>query len=310
MNKKSATITYKEVEIQMKKQGRRRAWFEDLIADIVTLKIQGAENIAKSALKGVARYYEEVGRLPPQALLERLANARPTEPMLQNTLAYLQRAPGNPLLVIAHLLQQFRRDDEEIARYAAELLKSGKKYFTHCHSSTVVRAFLTAHTQGKRFEVHNTETRPRYQGRRTARELSKAGIPVVHGVDSAARILLKGCAAVFLGADALFSDAKIANKIGSEIIAELAHQRDIPVYILASSWKYAGCTSTFFRERLERRSPEEVWKTPPRGVDVVNDAFEFVTPRFITAIITEEGIRDPYGAVRELQHHHRLQKRQ
>ncbi len=277
-------------------------WFDQLVADIKSLKIQGAENIARAAVKGLARYLKETKKAVPKKFVNQLLKTRSTEPMMQNAIEYFLKhaEPKNADKILAHLLTQFDRADKRIADFASHLIKNKGTYFTHCHSSTVVHAFLTAKKQGKRFEVHNTETRPRFQGRQTAKDLAKAGIPVVHMVDSAARVAVKNCKAVLIGADALLSDGKIVNKIGSEVIAELAHERDIPVYVLASSWKYAHADAAHYKKHLEIRSSDEVWDKAPKNVTVLNNAFEFLNPSFVTAVITEQGIRDPRTLGREL----------
>jgi len=287
-----------------RKDAKKRDWFGALCDDIASLRIQGAENVARAAAKGVARRIKEEGKLLARDQ-ERLLSTRPTEPMMRNAVRYLaaHATPKNADSVLQHLLLRFDEADTDIAHYAANLVKDGKTYFTHCHSSTVIRAFMDARTSGRRFTIHNTETRPLFQGRTTATELAAAGIPVIHGVDSAARVLLKGCSAVFLGADALLSDGKVANKIGSEMVAELADARRIPVYVLASSWKHVRAGSASFKEQLETRSATEVWSGAPKRVRVENLAFEFIEPRFITAVVTERGIRDPLTCAREFARH-------
>ncbi|MBR9692370.1 translation initiation factor eIF-2B [Candidatus Woesearchaeota archaeon] len=280
--------------------------FNKLIDDIKTLKIQGAENVAREALNGIGRYEKEHGKLPSKLLVKKLLATRSTEPMMRNAVRYFMEHAkhGDPGKVLSYLMHGFDEADGKIASYAAGLITAGGTYFTHCHSSTVIEAFLWARKDGKQFSVHNTETRPLYQGRLTAEDLAANNIPVVHGVDSAARVLLKDCKAVFLGADALLSDGKVANKIGSEMVAELAFERDIPVYILANSWKFTKATSEEFQKRLEKRSASEVWERPPKGVEVMNNAFEFIDPRFITAVITEQGIRDSRTGAQELAKRH------
>lgn len=275
-------------------------WFERLIKDIKELRIQGAENVARAAVKGLARVARESVDLEKAA--KRLAETRPTEPMLRNAINYfLTHSPNEGAeKTVERLLRGFDEDGEKIGEYAVALMREGATYQTHCHSSTVVRAFLKAKEKGLSFSVHTTETRPLYQGRMTAKQLAKAGIPVDHYVDSGARVALKGCDAVFLGADALLSDANVANKIGSEMIAELAFNRNIPVYILATSWKYDTATHGTFKQELEERDPAELWKGAPKGIKVNNFSFELIHPKYITAIITEFGIRDPFTAAKEL----------
>ena len=72
--------------------------------------------------------------------------------------------------------------------------------------------------------------------------IRKAGIEVTMFVDSAAGVALdkeqgtKQVNKVFLGSDALL-DKGIINKIGSETISRIAEDENIPVYIIADSWK-------------------------------------------------------------------------
>lgn len=277
-----------------------REWFDEVLRDIASLKVQGAEAVARAAVKSMLRVMEEEPGYAARAA-ERLLATRPTEPMMRNALAYFVANANerNARGLALHLLRTFNRGDHHVAHLAARLIKEGGVYFTHCHSSTVMQAFKEAWLAGKRFTVKNTETRPFLQGRRTAEELAAFGIPVVHCVDSAARVELKGCDAVFIGADALLRDGKVVNKIGSEMIAELAHERGIPVYVLALSWKYVDEDAKRYQRRLERRPPREIWENPPPGVTVRNDAFEFVKPGFITAIISDLGIHDPLSAMAE-----------
>ncbi len=273
-------------------------WFGRLVRDIASLRVQGAEAIARAGVRGVARLSREGGDVVAGA--RRLLAARPTEPMLQNAVAYLLAHRAiTPLPVLARrLLILFDEARERIAESAAGLVRSRKVYATHCHSSTVVAAFLLAEREGKEFLVRNTETRPLFQGRKTARELSARGVPVEHHVDSCFLLALEGCAGVFLGADAILSEGSVVNKVGSGVIARLAAERGVPVYVLASSWKYAGKDPASFRDELEERSPSEVWPGAPRGVMVRNPAFELVERRFITALVTELGIHDPPSAAR------------
>ena len=207
-------------------------WFGQILTDIKSLKIQGAEHVARAAVETLARLVSEKGSLDIKKEAELLRKARPTEPMLRNAVDYFLKnaTVANAQAVRDKAIAGFDEGDARIASYAAGLIKDKGVYFTHCHSSTVIAAFRFAKLQGKRFIVHNCETRPLYQGRKTAQELAELGIPVMHFVDSAALGALDGCDAVFLGADALNADGSIANKIGSAMIAELAQSRKIPVY--------------------------------------------------------------------------------
>ena len=256
----------------------KRKKFNEIIKGIREIKIQGAKNIAKKALYAYSL-------IPTKRSKKKLLSLRPTEPLLQNVLDRAEKQSYKKIL------QHFEDSQKKINRYALKRIKDKDVIFTHCHSTTVSDALIYAKKEKKKFEVYNTETRPLFQGRKTARELRKAGIKVTHFVDSAAMIALtkkqgtKKADKVFLGADALLRKG-IINKVGSGMITKIAYDNKITVYILADSWKYSKKPV-----KLEQRSFREVWEnvTKKLHIKIKNIAFEFVDKKYIKAIISECG---------------------
>jgi len=253
----------------------KRGKFNKIARDIKDLKIQGARNIAKAALEAYSFF-------PSEATKRKLLSLRPTEPMMENVLEMAEKGKS-----LKEIRTHFDSAQDKINKKVLGLIKNKDVIFTHCHSTNVVGALIYAKNKGKKFEVYNTETRPMFQGRKTARELKAAGIKVTMFVDSALGIALskeqgtKRANKVFLGADALLKNGVI-NKIGSEVIARIAKQEKIPVYVIADSWKY-----TTKKIKLENRKLNEVWAKAPKNIKLKNPAFEFVKKKYITKIITE-----------------------
>ena len=254
----------------------KRGKFNKIVRDIKEIKIQGARNIAKKALYAYSL-------IPTKESKKKLLSSRPTEPMMENVLDMAEKGKS-----LAEINRHFTEAQDKINKKVLKLIKTGDVIFTHCHSTNVINALIYAKKKGKRFEVYNTETRPLYQGRKTARELRKAGIKVTMFVDSALGVALskeqgtKKADKVFLGADALLKKG-IINKIGSEVIAKIARSEKIPVYVIADSWKY-----TNKKMPLENRKLNEVWGNVPKNIKIKNPAFEFIEKRYITKIITEK----------------------
>lgn len=245
--------------------------FKRICRKIKEIKIQGATNVAKAALDA---YY----LIPTNQSKKILLSLRPTEPMLSHVLELADKWPKEKIL------QHFLDSQDKINRYAFKIIKNHSKIFTHCHSTNVVRALIYAKKHGKHFEVYNTETRPLFQGRQTARELSQAGIKVTQFVDSASDIALKQVDMVLLGADALL-DKSVINKVGSGMISELAEDNKVPVYILADSWKYSHKNV-----KIEQRNFKEVWNPKKNPIHVKNPAFEAIETKNIRAIVSELGL--------------------
>ncbi len=279
--------------------------FEETVQKIKTLEIQGAEKIAVAAVEAFALKLKETQ--DPAALkqaMNELIATRPTEPALRNALRYcLKNFAQNPD-VSSYVINHFKTSKEKIAEFGAKKIQDGMIVFTHCHSGTVEAILAKAKEQGKNFTVYNTETRPRFQGRITAENVAKLGIPVVHFVDSAAHMFLKKADIFLFGCDAITAEGKIFNKIGTEQIAQFALENRILSYSCTNSWKFDPQTIYGFEEVIEERDPKEVWDNPPPGVTVRNPAFEITSADVITGMITELGITKPETLIMEIQTHY------
>jgi len=250
--------------------------FNQIARDIKNIKIQGARNIAKKALYAYSL-------IPTKKSKKTLFSLRSTEPMLHNVINRMEKESYKKIL------KHFDFAQQEINKNILKFIKNNDVIFTHCHSTNVVNALIYAKKKKKKFEVYNTETRPLYQGRKTARELRKAKIKTTMFVDSAVGVALsreqgtKKVKKIFLGADALTKKG-VVNKIGSEVIARIAKEEKIPVYIVADSWKF-----TKSKVPREQRKLNEIWDSAPKNIKIKNPAFEFVKKKYITRIISELG---------------------
>jgi ribose 1,5-bisphosphate isomerase len=253
--------------------------FNQICKDIKSVKIQGAENVAKAA-------FYAYKLIPSQKSKKKLSSLRPTEPMLFNSLKLADK------ISYQEFINNLEKNQEIINKNLFRLIKNNSVVFTHCHSSSVVDALIYLHKKGKHFEVYNTETRPLFQGRKTARELRKAGIKVIMFVDSAIQIALtkdqdkeektQPVNIILLGADAITKKG-VVNKLGSGLIAQIAKDNKISLYIVSDSLKYSKETV-----KMEQRPSKEIWKKD--NVHIENPAFELIKKENITGIISEFGI--------------------
>lgn len=280
--------------------------YEETLQKIKSLEIQGAENIAIAAVKAFAEKLKETQDLEQlKVYIKELESLRATEPALRNSLHYCLLNFKNDPHVDETVFNYFKTSKAQIAEIGAKKIQDGMTVFTHCHSGTVTGILIKAWQAGKRFTVRNTETRPRYQGRKTAEELAAAGIPVVHSVDSAGRVGLKKSDIFLFGADAITVEGNVVNKIGTTAFAEFANLYQIPVYSCTNSWKFDPNTITGADEPIEERDSAEVWESPPKGVKVLNPAFELTSADKITGIITELGVFKPETLVMEIKRAYR-----
>jgi ribose 1,5-bisphosphate isomerase len=283
---------------------------------IKRLEIQGATNVAISAIKALTNAVLQIKDPTMEGLSKFLDEAnsilvasRETEPMMRNGLRYMMttikktkwRDDAEIYNITkdssANILKIFNEAQKTIQEVGSKRIHDGAIVFTHCHSSSVTGIMLEAKRQGKNFEVIQTETRPKYQGRITARELVKADIDTTMIVDSAARNFMKEVDFVLVGSDAITSEGNVINKIGTSQIALAAHEARIPFYVVSTLLKFDPATIHGEYEIIEERSPSEVWLDPPKRLKIRNPAFDITRRDHIHGIISEAGIISPHSII-------------
>ena len=286
---------------------------------ITALEIQGATNIAMFAVKELVKFAQRNKSLSKKEMWSQLieveeifTKSRSTEPAMRNGLMYILGKLQHDQLEgisedIPKMIEIYGSEYENIlkeakksiAQYGNNLIPSNleKPYIvqTHCHSSVVEGILIEAHKQGKNFIVVSTETRPFYQGRITAKKLTDAGIKVIQVVDNAMRWVANkfNSDIIIIGADAITSEGTVLNKIGSRLLALVAKEMHIALYVASPLLKYNPGTAFGNYEKIEMRNTKEIWKDwtdSPKNLTYLNPAFETINRVYISGVITEAGI--------------------
>lgn len=291
---------------------------EEIEKDIQNLNIQGATNVAIATLEGMKILAQESDEKSAVQLLEmflktgdRLSHARPNEPLAQNAIKYVKYKVGerkNDLQSLESMkqalldytdeyLEIISNSKKDIINNSPQYIKLFENVLTHCHSSTAV-SLIKSIAQGKdSFDAVCTETRPLFQGRKTAKSLLEAGISTTMIADSAAESFMIGRGsltvdALFIGCDSITMRGHCINKIGSWGIAMAAYYAEKPVYVVSPLLKLEteipaeGMT-------IEVREDRELWEDAPKDLKIFNPAFEFVDNRMISGFLTEFGVIKP-----------------
>jgi ribose 1,5-bisphosphate isomerase len=258
------------------------------------LEVQGARNVAIAAVKALQTLAEQTKAKTKTEFLNELKEAqtmlfasRETEPLMRNAIRWIitqiqdsstEKVDALGEMVVSNasqFLQELQASREQIAEIGAKRIREGSVVFTHCHSSTVTCLLARAKADGKNFKVICTETRPVFQGRITAREMVGLGVDTSFIVDSAARSFMGNVDLVVVGADAITSEGNVV----SELL------------------KFDPETLCGGYEKIEQRSPMEVWKEAPEKLVVRNPAFDVTPSRYIHGLICEEGVIAPHSIV-------------
>lgn len=281
--------------------------------DIKELRIQGATNIAFAGLVALRHVISKASASNKNSFIKSLDrardllfSARPNEPMLYNAVNHVieqlecydgSDLKGQGLKFIERLEDQFSAAKKQMFKAGKGLIANGSIVFTHCHASSVMGVIKDAKPHIKR--VYCTESRPRYQGRITAKELVKAKIPTTMVVDSAVADYIKKSDFFLIGCDVI-STTHIINKIGSRMISLLCEKYDVPLYVCSLSYKFDPECIEGLTHVIEERDTKEVWDKPPRGLKIRNPAFDVVDFDNITGFITEHGVLPPTSFVNKM----------
>ena len=302
--------------------------YHGVARSIKEMYIRGAPAIGAAAAFGLALAAQGSPASSYEDLLADLERAhqtllatRPTAVNLQwavdRLMTVAQEAAGNDVATVkARVLAEAQAlADEDVAInrrmgfHGASLIRDGDTVLTHCNAGalatvdygTALGVIRAAVEQGKRIEVLADETRPRCQGARlTAWELMRDGIPVTLIVDNASGYFMRlgRVQLVLVGADRVAANGDVANKIGTYKLAVLAKENGIPFYCVAPTSTIDLSTLEGDDIPIEERDPAEVTHVDgvalaPLGVKVANPAFDVTPHRYVTAIVTENGIAYP-----------------
>lgn len=186
---------------------------------------------------------------------------------------------------------------------------------THCNAGwlacvdygTATAPIYLAHKKGIKIHVWVDETRPRNQGARlTAFELEQEGIQHTVIADNTGGLLMqKGMVdMIIVGSDRTSANGDVANKIGTYLKALAAHDNNIPFYVALPLSTIDWNINDGIKEiPIEQRNPDELkyvegWdnekitkvRIMPKNSPVLNYGFDVTPAKYVTALITENGV--------------------
>lgn len=251
-----------------------------------------------------------------------LSTARPTAMNLPWALKRMERTAANNMRrSFDTIIEALRKEADEIhenniqtcytiANYGLSLINDGDGIMTYCNAGALATSrygtglgpLILGAEKGMNFHAYVCETRPMLQGARlTTYELVGAGVDTTLICDNMAAQVMKEnrVKACFVGADRVAKNGDTANKIGTLGLAVLAKFFRVPFYVFCPTSTIDISCDDGSKIVLEERDPDEIkkeyFKSPvaPEDVKCYNPSFDITPARFITAIITENGIFYP-----------------
>jgi methylthioribose-1-phosphate isomerase len=188
---------------------------------------------------------------------------------------------------------------------------------THCNAGwlatinwgTATSPIYHAHKKGIPVHVWVDETRPRNQGANlTSYELNEEGINNTIIADNTGGILMQrgDVDMCIVGTDRTLSNGDVCNKIGTYLKALAAHDNNIPFYVALPSSTIDWEIKDHKQIPIEERNSEELSHLEgfdeignikkiqiyPKKSKSLNLAFDVTPAKYVTKLITEQGICD------------------
>jgi len=268
---------------------------DDLLERINSLDIQGAKEIAIHSLiflrslakkKGFGKEFDRAAK--------KIEKTRPTAVVLHNCLEIVKKE--RKIETINKLLRQINQATNEIAKRGSRLIKKNYVIMTHCHSGEALAVIKHAWKEGKKITVYATETEPKHQGIKTAKELARLKMPVELILDSALEFFIKKVDIVIVGCDAIRKEG-IVNKIGTCDMAVIAKENKKPFYVVGNTLKLDRRKKLIIEERCPHK---EICMERMKTLEVRNPAFDVTPWKYIKRIVTEKGVMTPANILRML----------
>ncbi|KAI9830476.1 MAG: hypothetical protein M1826_004713 [Phylliscum demangeonii] len=275
--------------------------------------------------------------LSPQ--IEYLKSCRPLSVSMGNSIRWLKleisqididKPDAESKTELCESIDNFIREritvaDQVIAASAADKIRDGDVVLTYAKSSIVEKTLVAAHERGTAFRVVVVDSRPLFEGKNLARSLAARGLEVQYALVQAIAPVVKNATKVFLGAHAMMSNGGLFSRIGTAIVAMMAHDAGVPVIVCCESIKFTERVALDSIVHNELAPPDELvappvdeqWYRPPPeerpdggaethaplsglagwhdipGLQVLNLMYDVTPPEFIKMVITEHGSLPP-----------------
>jgi len=292
-------------------QSQEDAWLDKVMSELIESR-PTAVNLAWA----VSRMKQQLMPLPEG---ERLSAAWQEAKLICDEDVALNQNIGNHGLAVIQ------------SRMAALNKTSGDvvNVLTHCNAGwlatvdngTALAPIYAAHDQGIAVHVWVDETRPRNQGARlTSWELGQHGVPHTVISDNAGGHLMQHGEVdlVIVGADRVTRTGDVCNKIGTYLKALAAADNQVPFYVAVPSptidWQMQDgirdipiemrdASEVALMQGIDAQGERVTVNILPEHSPAANPAFDVTPAKYVTGIITDQGMFDVDSLV---DHQHEL----
>ncbi|KAJ3087508.1 Eukaryotic translation initiation factor 2B, subunit 4 delta, 67kDa [Quaeritorhiza haematococci] len=151
--------------------------------------------------------------------------------------------------------------DRAMLGFAETKFKDGDVILTYSSSSTVLNVLLACHAKGIKFKVFVADSRPKFEGREMLKRLSAANIPCTYIMLNSVGVVMKEVTKVVLGASAVLANGAVMSRVGTAMVAMMAHDAKVPVIVCCETYKFSDAVRLDSFVWNEIGDPDELVET-------------------------------------------------
>ncbi|KAG7691401.1 hypothetical protein KL930_005299 [Ogataea haglerorum] len=166
-----------------------------------------------------------------------------------------------------YIQEKILYSDRVITQFASTHIQDGSKLLTYGHSEVLKKLFkYCAVEENKSFDIYIIDSKPLFEGKKLARELSAVPNIKCHYnlINSLSTILERSdidfC---FLGAHSMLSNGRLYSRVGTAMIAMASKNKNIPVLVCCESMKFSDKVQLDSVTLNELGDSEDVINTKP-----------------------------------------------
>lgn len=192
--------------------------------------------------------------------------------------------------------------DKVIVRHAATKIRDGDVLLTYGLSCVVEMILLHAHELGKQFRVVVVDSR-QLEAQKLLKRLVAKGLSCTYAHIVDVSYIMHEVTRVFLGASSVLANGTVYSRVGTAVIAMVAHEFHVPVLVCCEAYK--------FHERVQLDSicfnelgdPNDIAKVPGRqdvkyldnwtdkeNLQFLHLKYDATPSDYISMIVTEYGM--------------------
>lgn len=198
-------------------------------------------------------------------------------------------------LIIEDYYNNINKKMDKILEYSNELLKNSSTIMVFDYSSTIEKVICNL----PKMRIIIPESRTINGGYPFVKGLLEKGHSIHFIPDVSMLVYLKSVDAVLIGVETYYPDGTAFNTIGSDILALLCHEYNVPFYAITQTSKLDprarfGVFKREIKKNLKNKLVSE-WSDTSLSEKIDFESIELVgvSPKFITSFITEYGIIPP-----------------